>query len=111
MKLFSTLAITFFTVGLLAIQLPATAASKNDSRSAKVHQVVYKNETQSNTSKFKTAVRRASAKQSEFFARIASKPREFFQRHAAPVRERNEGVPLEASINVPRPVVSESSIF
>jgi hypothetical protein len=108
MKLFKTLAVTFFSLGLFAVQLPATAASKQTGMQVTGHKVAYKKAAPAEPRK--SAYQPAGKKKSNFFQRMASKPKEFFQRHASPIRTRNEGVPPEAYANVPRPVV-EASVF
>lgn len=110
MKLTSTIAIAVFSLGLFAVQVPASAASKSASSHASIQQVSAK---KSNSAPVRAAVG-ARKRASEFFRRMASTPREFFQkRHGADesVRDRNEGIPAEVYVNVPHPVVSESSIF
>lgn len=109
MKLLTTIAVAVLSLGLFAVQPPATAANKSKQGSVQVQKSEYKKS-------FAAALRRsaspqAKAKRSDFFQRMARKPKEFFQNHTPQVRSRNEGVPPEAYVNVPRPVVSESSIF
>lgn len=109
MKLLSTIAVAVLSLGLFSVQLPATAATKSPQASVRVHKTDYRKS-------FAAALRRtaspqAHAKGANFFQRMASKPKEFFQRHTPQVRARNEGVPPEAYVNVPRPEVSENSIF
>lgn len=110
MKLFSTIAVAVLSLGLFAVQLPANAASKNTTARMSVQQVSAKKST---SAPVRAAVR-AQKRASDFLRRMASTPREFFQKRTAEAefgRARNEGVPPEAYINVPRPVVSENSIF
>lgn len=110
MKLFSTIAVAVLSLGLFAVQVPASAASKNGNARTSTHQVAGKKNVSAPARAAGNAQKRASA----FFKRVANSPREFFQKRppaAGPVRARNDGVPPEAYMNVPRPVVSEGSIF
>jgi hypothetical protein len=109
MKLLSTIAVAVLSLGLFSVQLPATAATKSPQTSVRVQKTDYK---KSLAAAFhRTTSPQAQSKRSNFFQRMASKPKEFFQRHTPQVRARNEGVPPEAYVNVPRPEVSENSIF
>lgn len=106
MNIVKTLVVAALSVGLVAIQPAATAGTK--SNRAQSHQVVKK----AKPAVTRVTKMRVGGKKSNFFQRIASTPREFFKRHSGPVvRHRNEGVPPEAYANVPRPVVSENSVF
>jgi hypothetical protein len=105
MKLFTTLAVAVFSLGLFAIQ-PDAAASKKVTARAVIQQVLHKKPAMTRVSEAPTPSKKAN-----FLQRMAGKPRAFFQQRVAEVRARNEGVPPEAYANVPRPVVSENSVF
>lgn len=105
MKLFNTLAVAVLSFGLFAIHPGANAAPKKVTARAVIQQVLHKKAT------MRVVEVQTSQKKANFFQRMASKPRAFFQNGTAEVRARNEGVPPEAYLNVPRPVVSENSIF
>lgn len=109
MKLLTSIAAAVLALGLCLVQPPASAANKSQQASVKVQKSDYKKTLAAAWRR--SASPQAKAKRSNFFQRLASKPQEFFQRHTPQVRHRNEGVPPEAYMNVPRPVVSENSIF
>jgi hypothetical protein len=109
MKLLTTIAAAVLALGLCSVPPPAQAANKSQQSSVRVQKSDYKKTL--TAALRRSASPQAKAKRSDFFQRLASKPKEFFQRHTPQVRHRNEGVPPEAYMNVPRPVVSESSIF
>jgi hypothetical protein len=105
MKLFNTLAVAVFSLGLFAMHPGAIAAPKKVTARAVIQQVLHKKPAT------RIAEVQSSPKKANFFQRMASKPRAFFQKGTVEARARNEGVPPEAYVNVPRPVVSENSIF
>lgn len=109
MKLLTTIAAAVLALGLCSVPQPAEAAKKSQQSSVRAQKSEYKKSLASALRR--SATPQAKRKNSDFFQRMARKPKEFFQRHSPQVRHRNEGVPPEAYVNVPRPVVSENSVF
>jgi hypothetical protein len=106
MKLFSIFAVAVFSLGMLVVQLPASAAPRAAGTTVVAKKPVNKKAFLQASRK---SVLTASRKMRKALTRFTS--HKVFSPTSPSVRVRNDGVAPLSSINVPRPVVSESSIF